>query len=208
MPFLLSLSTVKLLFFHTNFYCIRPQSFLYYEKMAFPGRLMQKCWHLVDAEGQTVGRLAQQISTILKGKHKPTYIPHHDMADHVVVINAEKVEFTGKKWKQKLYRWHTGYPGGLKERTAKEMLDRNPLKILRKAVMGMLRKNRLRHQSIKKRFFVYKGPDHPHTAELPPSVKPLPPVPRCLNGSFHFGLGDTYAQPETFRPLSKPREQF
>mmetsp|Transcript_21266 Transcript_21266/g.27461 ORF Transcript_21266/g.27461 Transcript_21266/m.27461 type:complete len:176 (-) Transcript_21266:137-664(-) len=168
--------------------------------MAFPGRLMQKCWHLVDAEGQTVGRVAQQIAAILKGKHKPTFMPHHDMGDHVVVINAEKVHFTGKKWKDKLYRWHTGYPGGLKQRTAREMLDRNPLQIMRKAIMGMTKKNNLRHGYLEKRLFLYQGPKHPHIKEIPESVPPLPKAPRKLNGTFHYGL-DLYAHPDTFKPI-------
>eukprot|EP00537_Pseudo-nitzschia_pungens_P009500 CAMPEP_0172380928 /NCGR_PEP_ID=MMETSP1060-20121228/70688_1 /TAXON_ID=37318 /ORGANISM="Pseudo-nitzschia pungens, Strain cf. cingulata" /LENGTH=229 /DNA_ID=CAMNT_0013108695 /DNA_START=627 /DNA_END=1316 /DNA_ORIENTATION=- len=90
--------------------------------MSFPGQSLQRAWHLVDAKNQTVGRLAGQISQILKGKHKPTFRPNKDMGDHVVVINAEKVQFSGKKWNDKLYRWHTGYPGGLKERTAKDMM--------------------------------------------------------------------------------------
>mmetsp|Transcript_25894 Transcript_25894/g.71295 ORF Transcript_25894/g.71295 Transcript_25894/m.71295 type:complete len:192 (+) Transcript_25894:49-624(+) len=166
--------------------------------MAFPGRLIQQSWHLVDAEGQTVGRLAGQIAQILRGKHKPTFLPNKDMGDHVVVINAEKVEFTGNKWKNKLYRWHTGYPGGLKQRTAKEMLERNPLKIMKKAILGMLRRNTLRHSFMEKRLFLYTGPNHPHTRELPPSTPALPPVPRKISHDFHFGL-DSYAHPETFQ---------
>lgn len=159
---------------------------------------MQQSWHLVNAEGQTVGRLAGQIASILKGKHKPTFMPHRDMGDHVVVINAEKIHFTGKSWKNKLYRWHTGYPGGLKQRTATEMLERNPLKILRKAILGMLKRNRLRHSFLEPRLFLYQGSYHPHTEQLPEGVEPLPPAPRALHGDFHFGL-ETYAQPETFQ---------
>eukprot|EP00977_Amphora_coffeiformis_P002569 scaffold482_cov266-Amphora_coffeaeformis.AAC.32 len=129
---------------------------------------------------------------MLKGKHKPTFLPNKDMGDHVVVINAEKVHFSGKKWKNKKYRWHTGYPGGLKERSAEQMLERNPTQILRKAVLGMLVRNKLRHGYMEPRLHIYAGPHHPHTAQLPPAVEPLPKVPRRLTGNFHFGLTDAY----------------
>lgn len=108
------------------------------------------CWHVVDAKGQVVGRLASQIAPILCGKHKPTYAPNVDCGDHLVVINAKDLVFTGDKWNQKLYRWHTGYPGGLKQRTAKEMFERKPEEILRKAVYGMLPKNKMRKLQIQK----------------------------------------------------------
>ena len=134
--------------------------------MSFPGRAIQRAWHLVDAKNQTVGRLATQIAPLLKGKHKPTYKPNKDMGDHVVIVNAEKVNFSGQKWNKKLYRWHTGYPGGLKERTAKEMLSRNPKRILEKAILGMIKRNRLRHQYIENRLNIYIGPTHPHTGQL------------------------------------------
>jgi large subunit ribosomal protein L13 len=156
--------------------------------MSFPGQTLQRAWHLVDASNQTVGRLAVQISQILKGKHKPTYRPNKDMGDHVIVINAEKVTFSGGKWKSKLYRWHTGYPGGLKQRRAEEMLERKPEEILKKAVLGMLKRNNLRHQSIEPRLRIYGGPNHPHTAQLPTSTEPIPVVPRARSGAFHFGL--------------------
>ena len=156
--------------------------------MSFPGQTLQRAWHLVDASNQNVGRLAAQIAEILKGKHKPTYKPNKDMGDHVIVINAEKVSFSGNKWKNKLYRWHTGYPGGLKQRRAEEMLERKPEEILKKAVLGMLKRTNLRHQSIEPRLRIYVGANHPHTAQLPASTKPLPSVPRARSGSFHFGL--------------------
>lgn len=99
---------------------------------------------MIDAKGQVVGRLASQISKILTGKDKPTYRPNQDCGDAVVVINAGDVDFTGRKWDNKLYRWHTGYPGGLKERTAKDQQSRDPGSVLQKAVMGMLPKTNLR----------------------------------------------------------------
>lgn len=169
--------------------------------MSFPGRQLQRCWHLVDAENQTVGRLAGQIASILRGKHKPTFRPNKDMGDVVVVVNAEKVQLTGDKWKKKLYRWHTGYPGGLKERPAERMLERNPTKILRKAILGMIPNNTLRHTYLEPRLKIYAGPDHPHDAQLPQTVKPLPEVPRRRRGDFHFGLHkEYYADPESCQP--------
>ena len=167
--------------------------------MSFLGMHMQRAWHLINAENQTVGRLAVQVSNILRGKHKPTYTPGKDMGDHVVIINAKKVNFTGNKWKKKIYYWHSGYPGGLKQRTAKEMLERNPYKVLHKAIMGMIPRNRLRNTYIKKRLFIYLGSEHPHGMELPPSVPSLPPVPRSNNATYHFGLNQNYAHPDTFQ---------
>lgn len=150
--------------------------------------MLQRCWHLVDASDQTVGRLATQIAPILKGKHKPTYLPNKDMGDFVVIINADKIHFSANKWNTKLYRWHTGYPGGLKERPAKAMLERNPTKILRKAILGMLYRNNLRHGYMEPRLKIYTGPNHPHTAQLPPNTIPLPKHPRKRNGKYHYGL--------------------
>lgn len=169
---------------------------------------MQHCWHLVDAKNQTVGRLASQIAAILRGKHKPTFRPNKDMGDHVVVINAEQVQFTGKKWTDKMYRWHTGYPGGLKERPANQMLARNPTQILRKAVLGMLlgKRNKLRHGYIEPRLKIYVGPHHPHTAQLPATVEPLPRVPKKLSGTFHFGL-DYYAHPNSYQQRRVPKSK-
>ena len=158
---------------------------------------LQRCWHLVDAKNQVVGRVAQQIAQILRGKHKPTFLPSKDMGDHVVVINAERVKFSGKKWKKKLYRWHSGYPGGLKQRRAEEMLEKNPTQILRKAIMGQLKRTNLRHQSLEPRLKIYLGPDHPHKAQLPDAVEPLPRVPKSRRGDFHFGL-KVYADPHSY----------
>lgn len=141
-----------------------------------------------------------QVSTLLRGKHKPTYLPNKDMGDTVVVINASKVTFTEpqKKWKQKVYRWHTGYPGGLKERTAAEMMHRKPTEVLRKAVLGMLKRNKLRHGYLEPRLKIYPGIEHPHTAQLPVEVEPISPVPRNLNRHFHYGL-QHYAHPASYQ---------
>eukprot|EP00934_Nitzschia_sp_Nitz4_P004672 Nitzschia sp. Nitz4//scaffold40_size135432//129316//129949//NITZ4_003272-RA/size135432-snap-gene-0.121-mRNA-1//1//CDS//3329551303//4662//frame0 len=170
--------------------------------MSFKGQALQRAWHLVDAADQKVGRVAGQIAQILKGKHKPTYRPNKDMGDFVVVVNAEKVQFSGNKWKDKLYRWHTGFPGGLKERRAEEMWERKPEEILKKAVLGMLKRTNLRHQSIEPRLRIYAGPQHPHTAQLPPSTEPIPSTPRNKAGDFHFGL-KSYTSEKGFLPTSK-----
>jgi large subunit ribosomal protein L13 len=127
---------------------------------------IQKEWYIVDAEGQTVGRLAVQIANVLRGKHKPTYTPHIDSGDNVIIINAEKVVVSGKKFEQKLYRHHTGYIGGLKTFTFRQMMDRKPERIMEIAVRGMLPHNRLGRQQIKK-LHVYVGAEHPHQAQEP-----------------------------------------
>lgn len=123
-------------------------------------------WLLVDAEGQTLGRLATQIADALRGKRKPEYTPHVDTGDFVIVVNAEKIAVTGNKMTEKMYRRHTGYPGGLKERTLAEMLEQRPEEVIRKAVKGMLPRNRLARRQITK-LKVYAGPNHPHTAQKP-----------------------------------------
>ncbi|MEM1319320.1 MAG: 50S ribosomal protein L13 [Bacteroidota bacterium] len=127
-------------------------------------------WHIVDAEGLVVGRLATQLAHILRGKHKPSYTPHVDCGDHIIVINAEKVRFTGSKWEQKEYVTFSGYPGGQKRRTAKEMLAKKPIAIVESAVRGMLPKNKLGRAMIKK-LFVYTGSEHPHAAQKPVELK-------------------------------------
>ena len=167
--------------------------------MSFPGRAVQTCWHLVDASEQTVGRLAAQVAPLLKGKHKPTFMPNKDVGDVVVIVNAEKVKFSGKKWDDKLYRWHTGYPGGLKERPAKAMLERNPTKILHKAILGMLTRNNLRQSYMKPRLKIYAGSEHPHSVQLPEGTESLPKHPRKRSGKYHFGLKD-YAAPGSYQP--------
>lgn len=135
--------------------------------MARPGEVQQQWWH-VDATDQVVGRLATRIATVLMGKHRPTYTPHVDTGDFVVVTNAEKVVFTGKKWEQKSYTWYTGYPG-LRSETAEVRRARKPDQILREAVRRMLPKNKLGSKMLGK-LKIYVGPDHPHQAQQP---KPL-----------------------------------
>ncbi|RKD25405.1 LSU ribosomal protein L13P [Caminicella sporogenes DSM 14501] len=127
---------------------------------------VERKWYVIDAEGKTLGRLATQVATILRGKHKPIYTPHVDTGDFVIIVNAEKVKLTGKKLDQKMFRWHTGYPGGLKERTYRDMLNNRPEKVIFHAVKGMLPKNRLGRKMIKK-LKVYRGPEHNHQAQKP-----------------------------------------
>ena len=126
----------------------------------------ERNWLVVDADGQTLGRLATQIADALRGKRKPTYTPHIDTGDFVVVVNAEKIQVTGNKLDQKKYYRHSGYPGGLKERTLREQLERRPTEVLRKAVKGMLPRNRLARKQLTK-LKVYAGPEHPHAAQQP-----------------------------------------
>jgi large subunit ribosomal protein L13 len=126
----------------------------------------QRDWVIVDASGQTLGRLATQIADVLRGKRKPEYTPHIDTGDFVIVINAERISVTGKKLTDKLYRRHSGYPGGLKTRTLQEQLDRRPEEVIRHAVKGMLPRNRLARRQITK-LKVYAGPEHPHIAQKP-----------------------------------------
>ena len=126
----------------------------------------ERDWLVVDATGKTLGRLATQIADTLRGKRKPEYTPHCDVGDFVVVVNAEKIAVTGKKREEKLYYRHSGYPGGLRSRTLDEMLERRPEEVLRLAVKGMLPRNRLARQQLRK-LKVYAGPDHPHAAQQP-----------------------------------------
>ena len=123
-------------------------------------------WYLVDADNQVLGRLATRVATILRGKHKPTFTPHLDVGDHVVVVNAEKVHLTGRKRADKMYRWHTGYIGGLREVTADQMLRTHPERVIEWAVQGMLPKNRL-GRAMAKKLKVYRGAAHPHQAQQP-----------------------------------------
>ena len=126
----------------------------------------ERNWVLVDADGQNLGRLATQLADLLRGKRKPTYTPHCDVGDFVVVINAEQVSVTGNKRTEKLYHRHSGYPGGLKSRTLNEMLERRPEEVIRLAVKGMLPRNRLARKQITK-LKIYAGPEHPHAAQKP-----------------------------------------
>ncbi|MEX1141979.1 MAG: 50S ribosomal protein L13 [Thermoleophilaceae bacterium] len=123
-------------------------------------------WLVVDATGKTLGRLATQIADLLRGKHKPEYTPHCDVGDFVVVVNAEKIAVTGRKREEKLYYRYSGYPGGMRSRTLAEMLDRRPEEVIRLAVKGMLPRNRLARQQLRK-LKAYAGPDHPHAAQQP-----------------------------------------
>ena len=127
---------------------------------------VERKWYVVDAEGEIVGRLASKIANVLRGKHKPSFTPHVDTGDYVVVINAEKIRFTGDKMEKKEYLSYSGYPGGLKRKTARQMLDRKPIFIMENAVKGMLPKNKLGRAVIKK-LFVYEGSEHPHSAQKP-----------------------------------------
>ena len=133
-------------------------------------------WFVVDADGQVLGRLASRVATVLRGKHKPTFAPHLDVGDHVVVINAEKIHLTGRKLKDKLYRWHSGYIGGLREVPAEQMLRSHPERVIEWAVQGMLPKNRL-GRAMAKKLKVYRGAAHPHAAQ-----QPLTALPAALAG--------------------------
>jgi len=129
-------------------------------------REIEQTWYLLDAEGKTLGRLATQIADLLRGKGKPQYTPHIDTGDFVVVVNAERIHVTGNKLEQKLYYRHSGYPGGLRSRTLAEQLARRPEEVIRKAVKGMLPKNKLAAAQLTK-LKVYAGPVHPHAAQDP-----------------------------------------
>ena len=131
---------------------------------------IERDWYVVDAEGQTLGRLAVRIVDTLRGKNKPTFTPHVDTGDFVVVINAGKVAVTGKKLDDKFYYSHSGYPGGLRKRTMREQLNRRPTEVLRKAVKGMLPRNRLGRAQIRK-LKIYAGAEHPHGAQKPKQLK-------------------------------------
>ncbi len=132
-------------------------------------------WYVVDAEGQTLGRLATRIAHVLRGKHKPTFTPHLDTGDHVIVINAEKVELSGFKEGKKVYHRHSGYPGGIKSVPFTELVAKSPTQVVERAVHGMLPKNKLGRQMAKK-LKVYAGPEHPHAAQQP---KQLPTFHRA-----------------------------
>ncbi|HLG28021.1 50S ribosomal protein L13 [Paenisporosarcina macmurdoensis] len=130
------------------------------------GHEVERKWLVVDAEGQTLGRLASEVAAILRGKNKPTFTPHVDTGDHVIIINAEKIHLTGKKLTDKIYYRHTMFPGGLKKRTALEMRTNYPTRMLELAIKGMLPKNSLGRQTFTK-LNVYAGSEHPHAAQLP-----------------------------------------
>lgn len=127
---------------------------------------VKRDWYVIDAEGVSLGRLATRVADVLRGKHKPTYTPNIDCGDFVVVVNASKVKLTGNKLDDKIYYNHSGYTGGLRERTAKEMVEKYPVEMIERAVKGMIPKTRLGRQVIKK-LFVYEGAEHPHMAQKP-----------------------------------------
>ena len=127
---------------------------------------IKRDWHVVDLEGQVLGRIASQIARVLRGKHKAIYSPSVDAGDFVVVVNADKIKLTGNKLSDKMYYRHTGYPGGIRSANAETMLEKKPEDIIKKAVKGMLPKNKLGRQMLKK-LKVYSGPEHPHTAQQP-----------------------------------------
>jgi large subunit ribosomal protein L13 len=127
---------------------------------------IQRDWHVVDATGQTLGRLATQVARLLRGKHKPAYSPSVDTGDYVIVVNAERIRVTGRKLDQKIYYRYTGYPGGLRQITLRNLLRKHPTRVIEHAVRGMLPKNRLGRRMFKK-LKVYAGPDHPHEAQQP-----------------------------------------
>ena len=130
---------------------------------------VERKWYVVDADGQTLGRLATQVAMILRGKHRPTYTPHVDTGDHVIIINAEKIHLTGKKLQDKKYYRHSGYPGGIKSVTAGEVLNRHPERVIKADVWGMVPHNALGRQIIKK-LKVYAGAEHPHEAQMPETL--------------------------------------
>ncbi len=131
---------------------------------------IERKWYVVDAEGKVLGRLASRVASVLRGKHKPTFTPHLDLGDHVVVLNAEKVHLTGRKFQNKQYRWHTGYIGGLREVSAEKMIRTHPERVIEWAVQGMLPKNRL-GRAMAKKLKVYRGAAHPHQAQQPQALE-------------------------------------
>ncbi|MEH0157783.1 50S ribosomal protein L13 [Limibacter armeniacum] len=143
---------------------------LSYKTISVNKATAEKEWVLIDAEGKTLGRLATEVAMILRGKRKPSFTPNADCGDNVVIINAEKVEMTGKKWSDKLYIRHTGYPGGQRVRTATEMKEKFPIRIIENAVRGMLPKNRLGRQ-LYRNLHVYAGTEHLHEAQNPKKIE-------------------------------------
>ena len=131
---------------------------------------VERKWYVIDAEGRNLGRMASEVASILRGKKKPTFTPHVDCGDYVIVINAEKVAVTGKKRHDKIYKRHTGYPGGLRECTFEELMEKHPTEAVRHAVKGMMPKGKLGRQMFKK-LHVYAGPDHKHEAQKPETLE-------------------------------------
>jgi large subunit ribosomal protein L13 len=127
-------------------------------------------WYVVDASGQVLGRLASEVAAILRGKHKPIFAPHMDTGDHVIVINAAQVKLTGRKEEQKLYRYHSGYEGGMRQERAKDVRQKNPVRLVEEAIKGMLPKSKL-GDAMYRKLKVYRGADHPHAAQKPTQFK-------------------------------------
>ena len=142
---------------------------LSYKTIAANKSTVDKLWVLIDAEGQTLGRLASKVAILLRGKHKPNFTPHVDCGDNVVVVNASKVNLTGKKWEDKTYIRHTGYPGGQRTLTSKQLFDKNPSTIIEKSVKGMLPKNKL-GAALFRNLHVYNNTNHNHEAQKPASI--------------------------------------
>ena len=130
---------------------------------------VERKWYIVDAQDLVLGRMATDVAVVLKGKHKPTFTPHIDGGDYVIIVNAEKVALTGNKWSQKKYYHHSGYAGGLSTRNATEMLEKQPQKIVEKAIRGMLPKGK-NGDDMYRRLYVYVGPNHPHAAQKPEAL--------------------------------------
>jgi len=139
---------------------------LSYKTVSANKATVHKEWYVVDATNETLGRFSSRVAQIIRGKHKPSFTPHVDCGDNVIVINADKVRLTGKKWDQKVYIRYTGYPGGQRSITARELLVKKPISLIEKAVRGMLPKNRL-GESLYKNLYVYTGSEHPHAAQQP-----------------------------------------
>ncbi len=142
---------------------------LSYKTVSANKATVNKEWVVVDADGQSLGRLASKVAKLIRGKHKPNYTPHVDCGDNVVVINAEKINLTGSKWNNKTYIRHTGYPGGQRSLTAQEMFDKNPTRLVEKAVKGMLPKNKL-GSALFRNLYVYVGAEHEQKAQQPKSI--------------------------------------
>lgn len=137
-----------------------------YKTISAKKETVERKWYVIDAEGEVVGRLCSRIAHVLRGKHKPSFTPHVDTGDYIIVVNADKVRFTGQKFFQKEYQTYSGYQGGQKIATARELMAKKPFAIIERGVKGMLPKNRLGRAMFKK-LFVYAGPEHPHAAQQP-----------------------------------------
>ena len=144
-------------------------STLSYKTVSANKATVNKEWVLVDADGQTLGRLASKVAKLIRGKHKPNYTPHVDCGDNVVIINADKINLSGKKWTDKSYIRHTGYPGGQRSLTATEVFEKNPTRLIEKAVKGMLPKNKL-GSALFRNLYVYAGAEHKQTAQNPKAI--------------------------------------